>query len=66
MVQYLRDYPQKVNSEQINKVIFGKQQTHKDTSEQGELFVATYHPKLKDLGKLIKNLQLFLYSYSKV
>ena len=29
-------------------------------------FVATYHPKLKDLGKLIKNLQLFLYSDSEV
>ena len=30
------------------------------------LFVATYHPKLKDLGKLIKNLQLLLYSESEV
>ena len=60
MVHYLRDYPQKVNSEQINKVVFGKQQTHKDTSEQGELFVATYHPKLKDLGKLIKKLTIVL------
>ena len=29
-------------------------------------FVATYHPKLKDFGKLIKNLQLFLYSDSDV
>ena len=28
-------------------------------------FVATY-PKFKDLGKLIKNLQLFLYGDSKV
>ena len=27
-------------------------------------FVATYHPKPKDLGKLIKNLQLFLYGDS--
>ena len=61
-----RDYPQNVVSEQIDKVVFGKQPTHKDTSEQGETFVATYHPKLKSLGKLIKNLQLFLYSDSKV
>ena len=29
-------------------------------------FVATYHPKLKNLGKLIKNLQLLLYSDSEV
>ena len=29
-------------------------------------FVATYHPKLKDLSKLIKNLQLLLYNDSEV
>ena len=61
-----RDYTQKVVSEQIDKVVFGKQPTRKDTSEQGVPFVATYHPKLKDLGKLIKNLQLLLYSDSEV
>ena len=53
-----RGYPQKVVSEQIGKVVFGKQPTRKDTSEQSVPFVATYHPKLKDLDKLIKNLQL--------
>ena len=57
-----RDYPQKTVSEQIDKVVFGKQPARKDTSEQSVSFVATYHPKLKDLGKLINNLQLFLYS----
>ena len=61
-----RDYPQKVVSEQINKVVFGKQPTCKDTSQQGAPFVATYHPKYKDFGKLIKNLQLLLYSDSEV
>ena len=55
-----RDYPQNVVSEQIDKVVFGKHSTRKDTSEQGVCFVATYHPKLTDLGKLIKHLQLFL------
>ena len=30
------------------------------------LFIATHHPKIKDLDKLIKNLQLFLYSDSEV
>ena len=50
-----RDYPQKFIGEQINQLVFGKQANCKDTSEQGVTFVATYHPKLKDLGKLIKN-----------
>ena len=58
----MRDHPQKVVKEQIDRVVFGKQPTHEDTSEQGVPFVATYHPKLKDLGKLTEKLQLFLYS----
>ena len=61
-----RDYPQKVVSEQIDKVVFGKQPTRKDTSEQGVSLVPTCHPKPKDLGNLIKDLQLFLYSDSEV
>ena len=61
-----RDYPQKVVSEQIDKVVFGKQPTHKDTSEQGVSLVPTCHPKPKDLDNLIKDLQLFLYSDSEV
>ena len=61
-----KDYPQKVVCEQIHKVVFGKQPNREDTSDQGVPFVATYHPKFKDLGKLIKNLKLFLYSDSKV
>ena len=61
-----RDYPQKVVSEQIDKVVFGEQPSRKDTSEQDVPFVATYHPKLRDLDKLIKNLQLSLCSDSEV
>ena len=57
---------EKVVSEQIDKVAFGKQLTHKDSSEQSVAFVATCHPKLKDLGKMIKNLQFFLYSDNEV
>ena len=56
-----RDY-----SEQIDKVVFGKQPALKDTSEQTVPFVTTYYPRLKDFGKMIKNLQLFLYSDSEV
>ena len=49
-----------------NKVVFAKQPTRKDTFEQVAPFVATYHPKLKGLGRLIKNLQLYLNSDSEV
>ena len=58
-----RDYPQKVVNEKIEKVIFGKQPTSKDTSEQGVPFVAAYLPKREDLGKLIK---IYNFSYKKV
>ena len=61
-----RNYPQRVDKDQFEKVVFGKHPTRKNTSEQGVPFVATYHPKLKDLGKLIKNVKLFLYRDSEV
>ena len=41
---------------QIDKVILGKNPPVKKSSEYGIPFVATYHPKVKDLGKLIKDL----------
>ena len=50
-----RNYPQKVVSEQIEKVVFGKQPFRKDTSEYGVPFVATYHPKLRKIS--IPNLE---------
>ena len=61
-----RDYPQKVVSEQIHKVVFDKQPTRKDTPEQVVSLVPTCHHKPKDFGNLIKDLQLFLYSDSEV
>ena len=61
-----RDYPQKVVSEQTDKAVFEKQQSGKDAPEQGVPFVLKYHPKLKDLGKLITKLQLFLHIASEV
>ena len=61
-----RDYPQKVVSEQISKVVFGKQPTRKDTSEQVVSYFATYHSKIKNFSKLMKKLQLLLYGDSKV
>ena len=52
-----RGYP--VVNDQIGKVVFGKNPPVKKSSENGIPFVATYHPKVTDLGQLIKDLLLF-------
>ena len=52
-------------NEQINKVVLGKNQPSRKNSENGVPFVVTYHPKVKKLGKLIKDLLPFLYSDEK-
>ena len=54
------DYPKNVVNEQINKVRLGKNQPSRKNSENGVPFVVTYHPKVKKLGKLIKDLLPFL------
>ena len=54
-----RDYPQKVVNEQIDKVVFGKQPTRKDTSEQRVPFIATYH--LKDFYIVTARLKVFFH-----
>ena len=61
-----RDYPENVVNKEINKVVFGKNQSSRKNSENGIRFVVTYHPKVKKLGKLIKDLLLFLYSDEEV
>ena len=61
-----RDDPENVVNEQTNKVAFGKSQPSKKTSENGVPFVVTYHPKVKKLGKLLKDLLPFLYSDEEV
>ena len=61
-----RDYPEKVVNGQIDKVLFDKNPPLKKFSENGIPFVATYHQKVKDLGKLIKDLLPLLYSDEEV
>ena len=61
-----RRYLQKIVNDQIDKVVFGKNPPVKKSLENGIPFVATYHPKVKDLGKLIKDLLPFLYSDEEV
>ena len=56
-----RDYREKVVNGQIDKFLFDKNPPLKKFSENGIPFVATYHQKFKDLGKLIKDLLPFFY-----
>ena len=48
-------------NEQINKIVFGKSQPSRKNSGNGVPFIVTYHPEVKKLGKLIKDLLPFLY-----
>ena len=57
-----RGYPEIVVNNQIDKVVFGRDQPVKKNLESSIPFVTTYHPKVKELGKLIRDLRPFLYS----
>ena len=61
-----RGYPEIVVNNQIDKVVFGRDQPVKENLESDIPFVATYHPKVKELGKLITDLLPFLYSDGEV
>ena len=60
-----RDYPKIVLNNQIYKVVFGRDQTVKKNLSRIP-FVTTYYTKVKELGKLIRDLQPFLYSDEEV
>ena len=45
----VRDHPQKVVSEQIDKEVLGNQPSRKDTSPQGVPFLPNMIPNLKTL-----------------
>ena len=62
-----RGYPEIVASNQINEVVFGRDQfVKKKIGEIGIPFVTTFRPKFKGLGKLIRDLLPFLYSNGEV
>ena len=61
-----RGYPEIVVNNQIDKVVFGRDQSVKKNLESGIPFVTTYHPKVKELGKMIRDLLPFLYSDGEV
>ena len=51
-----------VVNNQIDKVVFGRDQSLKKNLENGIPIVTIFHPKVKESGKLISNLRPFLYS----
>ena len=61
-----RGYPEIVVNNQRDQVFFARDQSVKKNLESGIPFVTAYHPKVKELGKLIRDLLPFLYSDEKV
>ena len=55
-----------VVNEKSNKIVFGKTKPSRKNSENDILFAVTYHPKVKKLGKLIKDLLPFSYTDEEV
>ena len=56
-----RGYPEIVVNNQIGKIVYGRDQSVKITLVSSISFVTTYRPKVKELGKLIRDLLPFLY-----
>ena len=54
-----RGYPEKVVNNQIDKAVFGRDKSVMKNMETGILFDKTYHPNVKELGKVIGNLLPF-------
>ena len=61
-----RGYSEIVVNNQIDKAAFGRDQSVKKNLESGIPFITTYLPKVKEPGKLIKDLLPFLYSVGEV
>ena len=59
-------YPEKVVNDQKDKFVFCKNPPVNKFWENGIPFMATYHSKVKDLGKLVKDLLPFLSSDEEV
>ena len=48
-----RGYPEKLIENEMRKVKFGKEGIKKAKGVKGIPFVVTYHPQLKNLGRII-------------
>ena len=58
-----RGYPEIIDNSQVDKVVFGRDQTVTKNLESGIPF---HHSKVKELRKLIRDLLPFLYSDGEV
>ena len=61
-----KGYSEIVVNNQIDKVVFVREQSVKKNLESGIPFITTYHPKVKELRKLIRDLLPFFYSDGEV
>ena len=61
-----RGYSEIVVNNQIDKVVFGRDQSVKKNLERDIPFITTYLPKVQELGKLISDLLPFFYSDGEV
>ena len=61
-----RGYPEIAVNNQIDKAVFGRDQSVQKNLESGIPFVTTYHTKVKELGKMIMDLLPFLCSDGEV
>ena len=61
-----RGYPEVDVNNQIDKFVFGRDQSVKKNLQSGIPFVTTYLPKIEELGKMIRDLLPLLYSYGEV
>ena len=61
-----RGYPEIVVNTQIDKVVFGRDQSVEKNLTSGVPFVTTYYSNVKKLRKLIRNVLPFLYSDGEV
>ena len=57
-----RGYSEIVVNNQIDKVVFGRDQSVTKILTSGTPFVTTYHPNVKELRRLIRDVLPFLYS----
>lgn len=59
---YQDNQTDKVVNNQTDKVVVGRDQSVKKNIESDILFVTTYDPKSKEIGKLVRDLFTFLYN----
>ena len=63
---YKRGYPKGLVEKEMRKVKFSGYTRRNKSEKKGVLFVITYHPSLKDIGRIINQNLYFLYMNEEV